>query len=485
MEKTKPDCALDYSDNRRHAETTFYGDAQMTKMLPLHYVDEATAGQASVSTATPMKALYRQLMQPQPDASARAQAKDFLEQQLAAAEQLDCDLPAQPDGLLDWIRERATAVTHLYAEYLESRRAGEPRRYFATRAHALYFLRHVGPTKMVDGAWLYGVLQHWQDPALRPLVRTYLEELGDGVPEQNHVVLYKLLLSSNECDEGDVADEYYQQGAIQLALGHLGSGYLPEVIGFNLGYEQLPLHLLITSYELAELGIDPYYFQLHVTIDNSGSGHAQKAAQAVLENLPVVGDRDEFYRRVCHGYQLNDLGIGTTQIIAGFDLEQQLLQMLEQKRNVAGMVHSDYCKIDGRTVNQWLGEPGQIRDFLSALEAKGWIRRNQPPEDSRFWNLLQGNRAPMFGVFNGYEQQLLHDWIAGPQATPSAPGRRRYKPVSGGHPANETETAALAAELKELPQSETDQRLIELLSPATHFSAAGLFATRLFSARVQ
>jgi hypothetical protein len=55
------------------------------------------------------------------------------------------------------------------------------------------------------------------------------------------------------------------------------------VIGYNLGYEQLPLHLLITSYELNELGIDPYYFTLHVTVDNAGSGHAHKAVQALRD----------------------------------------------------------------------------------------------------------------------------------------------------------------------------------------------------------
>ena len=66
----------------------------------------------------------------------------------------------------------------------------------------------------------------------------------------------------------------------RLALA--ATEYLPEVIGYNLGYEQLPLHLLISSYELSELGIDPYYFTLHVTIDNASTGHAQKAVQAVL-----------------------------------------------------------------------------------------------------------------------------------------------------------------------------------------------------------
>ena len=68
---------------------------------------------------------------------------------------------------------------------------GAPRRYFSNKAHALYFIRSAAPTKLVDGSWLFGLLARWDDPDFRPLIQTYLEELGDGVAEKNHVVLYK------------------------------------------------------------------------------------------------------------------------------------------------------------------------------------------------------------------------------------------------------------------------------------------------------
>ncbi|UCJ19242.1 iron-containing redox enzyme family protein [Pseudomonas sp. MM211] len=398
-------------------------------------------------------------------------------------------MPAHPEALLGWMRDAALRTTDAYAQYLQERRQGAPRRYFSNRAHAVYFLRHVAPTKLVDGAWLYGLLKHWQEPRLRPLLRTYLEELGDGVPAMNHVVLYKQLLSQNGCDElAELADEHFLQGAQQLALGHLAEEYLPEVIGYNLGYEQLPLHLLITSYELTELGIDPYYFQLHVTIDNAGTGHAQKAVQAVLENLPVVGDREAFYRRVMRGYQLNDLGVGSTAVIAAFDLEEQLLGMFERKREVATQVHSDYCRIEGRTVNEWLSQPGQVHGLLEALERRGWIRRNEDPQNSRFWQLVQGDRAAMFGVFNAYEQQLLHDWIAGDWTPPRSRGRNRRSAAQPGGPQMgglDDETQALHATLRALPAGQQPEKLIELMSPASHFTPAGLLATRLFNDYLQ
>src|SRR5690606_40100737 len=110
--------------------------------------------------------------------------------------------------------------------------------------------------------------------------------------------------------------------------------FLPEVIGFKLGYEQLPLHLLITSYELTELGIDPYYFTLHVTVDNADNGHARKAVQGLRAAWPQVGDSCEFYRRVINGYRLNELGASTLSVIEGFDLGQEVLRILEKKASV-------------------------------------------------------------------------------------------------------------------------------------------------------
>ncbi|SHL03242.1 iron-containing redox enzyme family protein [Phytopseudomonas punonensis] len=437
----------------------------------------------------PARDLYERLLQPQLSEGALDEACNFLDAQLQQAQELPCDVPLRPEALLDWMRDGAQRTTEAYGKYLQERRQGVPRRYFANRAHALYFLRHVAPTKLVDGAWLYGLLAHWQELRLRPLLRTYLEELGDGVPAMNHVVLYKQLLSQNGCDElAELEDGHFLQGAQQLALGHLADEYLPEVIGYNLGYEQLPLHLLITSYELTELDVDPYYFQLHVTIDNASTGHAQKAVQAVLENLPVVGDRDEFYRRVIRGYQLNDLGVGSTAVIAAFDLEDEVCAMLERKREVATQVHSDYCRIEGRTVNEWLSQPGQVRAFLEALEKRGWIRRNEDPQSSRFWQLVQGERAAMFGVFSSYEQQLLHDWIAGSWAPPRTRGRNRRRPAPAGAEQAaglDDEAQALHATLREMPVQQQASKLIELMSPASHFTPAGLLATRLFNAYLQ
>lgn len=460
-------------------------------MSILGLVQTAHGNASSIHSLGPWQAAYNRLLAtPEPGS---LDSREFLDARLAEVGELEDDLPDSPEHLLAWSRQHAEAVTRQYATYLAGRREGEPRRYFSSRAHALYFLRSVAPTKLVDGAWLYGTLPHWRDIRMQPLVRTYLEELGDGIAGQNHVLMYRRLLATQGCDDlADLDDALYLQGAIQLALGLQADHLLPEVIGYNLGYEQLPLHLLISSFELQELGIDPCYFLLHVTIDNSASGHAAKAVRAVLDNVPLFGNRKAFYQRVRMGYRLNDLGIGSCSVINGFDLEQELHAMFERKRSLAGQVHSDYCRIEGRTVNQWLSASGSMGGFLDALQRRGWITRHADPEQSRFWGLVQGEGAAMFGVFSPYEQQLIHDWIAGDwlQGRDEKPFRRLSTtrtplpatPASAPDSELEAEVRELEQQLRRMAPTQREVRLIELLAPLHHPTSAGLAATRTFSA---
>jgi len=432
------------------------------------------------------------------DGASREDAAHYLQDQLQRAATLPCDLPDDPAALDAWVMQRTEAVGHQYQAYLDQRRAGGARRYFSSKAHALHFLRGVAPTKLVDGAWLYGLLQRWDDGRFTALIQTYLEELGEGQPEKNHVVLYRKLLASQGCDDWQLDDEHFVQGAIQLALAEHAERFLPEVIGFNLGYEQLPLHLLITAYELTELGIDPYYFTLHVTVDNADNGHAHKAVQGLRAAWPQMGDGAAFYQRVRNGYRLNDLGASTVSVIGDFDLSTEVQRIFEKKAAVGQFVHSDYCRFEGRTVNQWLAE--DVEQFLAVLETRGWIKRGHDPQESRFWQLIVGEQAPMFGVFSAYEQQMIHDWIAddwqadGKRSPRSAllKGQARLnarRPAADSTAPQATAGNDFDAELQLLEQQLARQPdraarmrlLLPLLAPQRHHSAVGLLATRLFN----
>ncbi|NGZ86244.1 iron-containing redox enzyme family protein [Duganella sp. SAP-35] len=476
---------------------------------------------AAAEAAAPMTAqhLYMSLSQGAGDEDTRQSARASLEDYLDQARGLPDDLPADIGDMAAWITARSEAVGAEYHAYLQSRRAGAPRRYFTSKAHALYFIRAAAPTKLADGSWLFGLLARWDDPDFRPLIQTYLEELGDGVAEKNHVVLYKKLLAAHGCDQWhDLPDDHYTQGAIQLALGYDAERFLPEIIGYNLGYEQLPLHLLITAYELNELGIDPYYFTLHITVDNGGTGHAFKAVQGLEQLLPRCGDAAAFMRRVRDGYRLNELGACTTSMIAEFDLQTELVRILAAKSVVGKNMHSDYCRVGGRSINDWLAEPEQIPAMLTALESAGWIKRGEPAENSRFWKLIQSERAEMFGVFSDYEQQVLSDWIAtapaaaaaNPAAAPRVLSHRAKhraldalglhhspRPQGGGvrgvfrhhlQTEDSANDAGFGNALRELEQRLANlgskQAAMTLLqshmTPAAHHSALGLMATRMF-----
>lgn len=469
---------------------------------------------------TSCRALYDTLSQTALPAGADADAQAYLVGQLARAASHPCDLPDDPAGLDGWIAPRGAAIGVEYQHYLAARRDGAARRFFSSKAHALYFLRCVAPTKLVDGAWLYSSLQRWQENDFRPLIKTYVEELGDGLPDKNHVTLYQRLLDNHGCTEWDDLDgAHFTQGALQLALACAGEGFLPEMIGYNLGYEQLPLHLLITAYELNELGIDPYYFTLHITVDNGSTGHAKDAVDALKRIMARAADPREFYRRVREGYKLNELGANTGSVIASFDLEQELVRILAAKAVVGQNMHSDYCRVAGKTINAWLADPQQIPTLLRAFETTGWIKRGAAPHESRFWGLLQGDHAEMFGVFSSYEQQVLADWIVSPAqegdaaaATPRvasfrarqralAPARTaapragsasnvhgaraliRYK-YAGEHGEHEAENDQLRRLEQAVALAPSTSAAIKLLiahmSPARHHTPTGLMATRMF-----
>ncbi|MDB5929651.1 MAG: hypothetical protein JWR60_1358 [Polaromonas sp.] len=466
------------------------------------------------STEGKVRQLYERLLAASPDEAARLDGYAFLAHALEQAQTEACDLPEMPQDLSAWMHHSAQLASAKYRSYLAERKAGQPRRYFKNRAHALYFLRAVAPTKLVDGAWLHGVLAHWRNPRFADLIATYVEELGEGRPDKNHVLLYRRLMTTHGLSPADaLPDDFYTQGVLQLALGLNVEDFLPEVIGFNLGYEQLPLHLLITAYELNELGIDPYYFTLHVTVDNADSGHARRAVQAVLDNLPRLGSPDDFWRRVQSGFRLSNAGTGTTEVIAGFDIEREVTRLFARKSATGLGAHSDYCRVAGRSVNDWLGQPEGMPAFLAALEQAGWIKRGAPASESRFWKLLQGEKAEMFGVFSPYELQLVHDWIRGDagsadgqahddepallagQRRASFRARARLAQRQAGltgldqlHLLDVSQDELLDADLQAL-QAELaaadglagrKQLLVQAMSPALHWTPAGLHATRQF-----
>ena len=496
----------------------------------------ATSSSSISAVRAPMLQLYLNLTEPgTPPASTVEDAAAWLMAQLAHAAmpspandgdqvRTSTALPSDGPAFANWLSARQDAIDEDYKQYVAERRAGAPRRLFSGRAHALHYLTAVAPARLTDGAWLYGVLTQWDDAALRPLITTYLEELGNGVPDRNHVVIYQQLIDAHGCGGWQRLDEHhFHSGLTQLALARHARHYLPELIGYNLGAEFASLDTMVAAYELNELGIDPYYFTLHVSADNNSTGHAHLALEALHALTPEGEGRADFLRRVDAGFRLHERAPRNAQLLAGFELQRELHAALGAKHLpptlADGAVNPAHAlQVGGRSLGDWLARPDHVEALLAALVAEGSVVRGADPIESRLWRLIEAHDGadeaeppPLAGVFSSYELALLADWIAhDPQAGGAAPMTTRSGPalphatqpaprrieettqrgiIRHRFPDDEHGWEAIANELTLLEarvvasnsKQEAIDLLVSLMAPSNHHTSTGLMATRMFS----
>jgi len=349
---------------------------------------------------------------------------NFIQSQLKSLESEQLCLPEtyNPKDLENRLHKNYKSILKRYDDYLQRRRAGAPRELFANKAAAYYYLECAYPTKLVDGSWLYSTFKKRDRNIYTILQKIFIEEAGEGQLHLNHVYIYKSLMERYSLNQNLnlVQDPFFTQGAIQLALGYSSGDLLPEIVGYNLCYEQLPYDLLVINCELDELGIDPYYFTLHITIDNSNNGHAKNAVDAVIQLLESCADdasKAEMYQRVRRGYSLNYLGPDIYEIIEGFSATQELCKCISNKSPQTVGIHTKSVKIGSRTLNEWLDpelcqDLRHVESFLEGLCESGYIRKGKPADQSKFWQIISANTCGvMYGVFSEKEKQLFKLYI--------------------------------------------------------------------------
>lgn len=402
----------------------------------------------------------------------------------------DVHFPDQIGDIKHWYLEENKKTGNAYQDYISRRQLGGQREYFKNIGQAFEFLIKVSPIKKVDGSWLYSIVNYWNDPAFHDLILIYLEELGLGSAKSNHVCIYDDLLSVLGLDDFELFldDEYYHHAAIQLALGYAPPEFIPEIVGFNFGYEKLPLHLLITNYELKELGIDSKYFNLHITIDNLDNGHAYKSLKTLEKLCVKYKDKDVFIDKLKRGYALNQHGITSLQIINNLNLEDFVHKILKRKALIGQLMHNEKQQIGCKSINQWLSNPDDIESFINQLIEKKWIKLNKAPEESLFWKLISHQDGKMYGVFNPTEKQIIHDWIAGEQYASTFLSYHQhvdkeqsihdflFSYISDGELENlqirVSQTSNLALKLS---------KLTPFLAPDTHHKTIGLWSTQKYT----
>ncbi|KAL7423406.1 hypothetical protein Q5752_002710 [Cryptotrichosporon argae] len=410
-------------------------------------MDEATARQLALD-----KELYHKLqnLEDHPDALALAQTRlvELLDHTLHAARASPASgilsiSDYSPTALKAYFDAAHATNTEKYEAYLARRRAGGARELFTSRAHAAHWLAQAAPVKYVDGGWLGTVLTpscaHRQ--AARLAWQVISEESGDGDLDKNHVYVYHRLIESlaasgelGSAPRGDdaalvdapAAARCYTAAVAQQCVGLLAADYLPEALGFNMAYETLPYHLLVTVRELKELGIDNYYFALHVTIDNPDSGHAALSRVAVERYLLDVQETQgeaaavRAWRKVQAGVVLAD-GLPTTPCAPvdpttpSSDTETAVADLMARKSAAAAKMHCpSRATIGGLTIEQWLDPAAMTAqralDFTRALaQARPWVYAGQASRSRLVRELEWGGR--MFGAFSRDETRLVKEWV--------------------------------------------------------------------------
>jgi hypothetical protein len=353
------------------------------------------------------------------------------------------------DSLNDFLKAKDTDVTDRWEQYLARRKTGGPREMFQDVSEAKWWLKQAAPVKYVDGAWLGHINKISTQFKYRHITKNawqvMSEELGDGDLAKNHVEVYRNLM--NEIGAGlPAADSEdfihprhelnearcWKAAIAQLTVSLFPHDFLPEALGFNMAYESLPLHLLKTVKELRELRLNPYYFELHISIDNADSGHAAMAMATVVNYINLVRKEEgeeaahNAWRRVQTGYILAE-GLPTTpespsqktnpeEPFPRSDTEASVLSIFAAKSFVAHKIHcNSRLKIGRRSLVDWL-EPNAFTDkqwqkeFLHDLSnCKPWVVKGSD-RNSRLVKELSWE-GKMFGSFTEKEVEVVKSWI--------------------------------------------------------------------------
>jgi hypothetical protein len=377
-----------------------------------------------------------------------------------------------PENLKYFLTAKDVDVTNRWEEYLARRRAGESREMFGDKEEAKWWLKQAAPVKYVDGAWLGHINKISTPFKYRQITKNawqvMSEELGDGDIAKNHVHVYRELMEDIDArlPEADSQDFIHPRHGLdqvrcwkaalaQLAISLFPHDFLPEALGFNMAYESLPLHLLKTVKELRELRLNPYYFELHISIDNADSGHAAMAMAAVSNYISLVAeDQGEeaahiAWKRVQAGYILAE-GLPTTpespslksKVEESFprtETEAQLVGIFAAKSSVAHKIHcNSRLRIGRRSLVDWL-EPNAFKDaawqreFLHDLSnCKPWVIKGHS-DQSRLVKELSWE-GKMFGSFTEKEVGIVEAWInelGSPVQTSSDTGTKAYWEFTG------------------------------------------------------
>jgi hypothetical protein len=353
------------------------------------------------------------------------------------------------EKLAQLLKNQDDKITLRWESYLERRKSGSPREVFRDLEHAKWWLKQISPVKLVDGAWLGHIHKVSTPFALRSVTKkawqVMSEELGDGEVSKNHVYLWRELMEDIKADlpASDSEDfihprhglnkpHIWKAAVAQLLISIFPHEFLPEILGFNMHFEMLTWDTMCAIKELKELGLNDYYFLLHISIDNADSGHTAMAMQAVVDYLMhLQSTTDEAtvqqaWKRIQTGFSLSETLVtspdaklprqtnGPTSSSSPY--EGSVMKIFHAKAEVSQKLHcASKVSINGRKLVDWL-DPVSFeseewrKDFVRSLaNSRAWVEKGDSA-GSRFMGLLAWG-GKMFGAFTNNEIEVVRSWI--------------------------------------------------------------------------
>jgi hypothetical protein len=301
--------------------------------------------------------------------------------------------------------------------------------YFHTRENVIERIRQLTPFNFLDGSWLRNIHRVGPVDEVNSILFTILkEELGDGVPSQNHANIYRDLCHSFGFYPPEMnttafvrdpvfLDCAFDSPAFQLGISEFSSGYYPEIIGMSLWLEWTVMELHRIAAIVERVGLSPHFYRMHIAIDNAASGHGAEIIRAVKLYLSQIriegGDKavQEHWKRIWDGYVAfaYTFVIVIKQVIriiqTPLNKQERLVRLIIEKAPY-GQYNHGARTLGENTISSWFSDPA---GFLQALQDNGYIVPGKP-DQSPFFKLLEFRGGPMYHVFTEDEIALWRDW---------------------------------------------------------------------------
>ena len=340
--------------------------------------------------------------------------------------------------------QRLDEIYAFYQYYASQDPFADPTNIFKTKDDMIERIRQFAPLNQLDGAWIRNAAHAGPiDRVTANLFNVWMDEMGDGNPDQNHSNVYTQLLakvgitldpvySEAYANDPNMLDSAYTVPMYELAISQFSQTFFPEILGMTLQLEWEVLALKPTIKLLEHFGIDPHFYELHVGIDNAAEGHGAKAREAVEcyldQALARGGDAEvqRLWKRIWNGY----VAFATTGNL-GQDLRDLLQQrasapptprdkiyeLMLRKKQYGSLNHGDR-RLGANLINDLFEDPDA---FMQGLIDANYIVPGSVAASS-FFKVISFE-GPMYKVFTDDEVRLWEEWVEwlGQQTQPQKP----------------------------------------------------------------